>query len=200
MTTRSSASHQGGLRLQAQGQAHSIHRIHFIQVLIPNWFAPLRSPSSASRVMHSSSSSPKEGMSCTSERAGRENVRELRSQTSAPELSLSVPSSHRDGTSTCDPSPVSPATPQSIDAPPSGHGRTGMVPSFYPLDKGRTIAHSPYSYPVIRHVSHEWSTDYPRTPQSLLRGTDSRLSACRHSCSDGEESDNDVVMRPVRPW
>ncbi|KAF8177125.1 hypothetical protein K438DRAFT_64027 [Mycena galopus ATCC 62051] len=90
-----------------------------------------------------------------------------------PKLCLSVPSgSSRDGDSTCDPSPISPATPRSAVL---GKDQLALVPlSVLKEQKSRTAA--PYSFPVAFH--NDWHTDGVRPDH------DARILACRYSCRE----------------
>ncbi|KAJ7028273.1 hypothetical protein C8F04DRAFT_1266168 [Mycena alexandri] len=85
-----------------------------------------------------------------------------------PNLRVSVPSDiSRDSDSTCDTSPISPATPRSAV---SGGG-LALVPLAVLKEQSRTA--TPYSFPVA--FSHnDW----------LGAGKDSYISACRYSCRD----------------
>ncbi|KAF7375641.1 Transcriptional repressor XBP1 [Mycena sanguinolenta] len=89
-----------------------------------------------------------------------------------PKLRVSVPSDNsRDGNSTCEPSPISPATPHSAVL---GKEQLVLVPLSVLKEKSRTAA--PYSLPVAFH--NDWLTDGVRPDN------DSRISACRYSCRD----------------
>ncbi|KAJ7765943.1 hypothetical protein DFH07DRAFT_1014563 [Mycena maculata] len=87
-------------------------------------------------------------------------------------LRVSVPSdSSRDGDSTCDPSPVSPATPRSAVL---GRDQLALVPLSILKEQSRMAA--PYSFPVT--FSHnDWLVE-----RGLSEENDSRISACRYSC------------------
>lgn len=98
-----------------------------------------------------------------------------------PKLRVSVPSdTSRDSDSTCDPSPISPATPRSAV---SGGGLS-LVPLAVLKEQSRTAV--PYSFPVA--FSHnDW----------LGASKDSHISACRYSCRD--ESSEGVPI-PLASW
>ncbi|KAJ7680048.1 hypothetical protein B0H17DRAFT_1206193 [Mycena rosella] len=102
-----------------------------------------------------------------------------------PKLRVSVPSdASHDGTSTCDPSPVSPATPRSAVLG-KDHQRA-LVPLAVLKEQSRMAA--PYSFPVA--FSHnDWLSD--RTD------SDSRTSACRYSCVDPSSGG---VPVPLTSW
>jgi len=100
-----------------------------------------------------------------------------------PKLRVSLPpdSSH-DGYSTCDPSPISPATPRSAVL---GKDQLALVPLSVLKEQSRTAA--PYSFPVAFH--NDWLTERP--------DNDSRISACRYSC---KEDSSDGVPIPLTSW
>jgi hypothetical protein len=110
-------------------------------------------------------------------------------------LNLTVPPSSYDDDSTCDPSPVSPETP---------HDRPGLVPLSILKEQSRVAQTSAFFSGAPLSFSRDWPTDHRgiiRKPENANepRGTDARLSACRHSCED-DDSDNDSHRHPVRPW
>ncbi|KAJ7318808.1 hypothetical protein DFH08DRAFT_926744 [Mycena albidolilacea] len=100
-----------------------------------------------------------------------------------PKLRVSVPPDiSRDGDSTCDPSPISPATPRSAVL---GKDQLSLVPLSVLKQQSRTAA--PYSFPVVFH--NDWLTDDARP--------DSRISACRYSCM---EDASDSTPLPLTSW
>jgi hypothetical protein len=119
-----------------------------------------------------------------------------------PHISVVFPSEPcGDGNSTCDPSPISPATPRSAVSSTNDSHHFSRVPLA--LNKhGQT---TPQGY---ASVSHEWpkgrgdmyvQQQQQQRHEGVFRGRETRLSAsgCRNSY--GEDSDNDS-MHPVRPW
>lgn len=106
-----------------------------------------------------------------------------------------TPSSSFDENSTCDPSPVSPATP---------HDRPGLVPLSILKEQSRMAAPGPSAFPSAPlSFSRDWPSDHRGGSRKSditneARLTDARLSACRHSCE--EDSDSDSTTHPVRPW
>jgi len=112
------------------------------------------------------------------------------------QLSLSVPSdpSH-DGNSTCDPSPVSPATPRSATS--AGGSHLGLIPLSVLKEPGRMAVPSGYTLPrVPLSFNNEWTSTYGAGQGEVL-DSDRGLSACRRSCD--EDSDNDSTHL-LRPW
>lgn len=111
------------------------------------------------------------------------------------DLNHDAPSSSYDDNSTCDPSPVSPATP---------HDRPGLVPLSILKEQSRMAVHTSSSFPgAPLSFSRDWPSDQrgaSRKPEIVHepRMTDARLSACRHSCED-DDSDKDST-HPLRPW
>ncbi|EGO24898.1 hypothetical protein SERLADRAFT_390854 [Serpula lacrymans var. lacrymans S7.9] len=63
------------------------------------------------------------------------------------------------------------------------------APSSAYINSGNTLT-SGYEY---QHPGRDCKNISPA-------GTDSRLSACRHSCSKDDDSDYDSPVHPVRPW
>ncbi|KAJ6578117.1 hypothetical protein B0H19DRAFT_575954 [Mycena capillaripes] len=117
-----------------------------------------------------------------------------RLSSSYPKLRVSVPvpsdlSRDGDSTSTCDPSPVSPATPRSAVLSTSKNP-LALVPLSVLKEQSRMAA--PYSFPVAFH--NDWLTD--RTEN----GNDSRISACRYSCMEGSSSSDGGVPVPLASW
>ncbi|KAJ7503248.1 hypothetical protein B0H11DRAFT_577527 [Mycena galericulata] len=106
------------------------------------------------------------------------------------QLRVSVPSDNsRDGYSTCDPSPVSPATPRS--AVMSGKDQLSLVPLSVLKEQSRKTA--PYSFPIA--FSHnDWLTERGLGGDA---DNDSRLSACGYSCKV-ESPDSAPV--PLKSW
>lgn len=107
------------------------------------------------------------------------------------DLSLSVPSeASHDGNSTCDPSPVSPATPRSTlstkDSP------LNLVPLSTLKGQSR-LTPGPASY-----AFHGTPLVFNGANRSRDRDSDTRRSA-RRSFSDAD-SDADSSPRPLRPW
>ncbi|KAF8071495.1 hypothetical protein FPV67DRAFT_875909 [Lyophyllum atratum] len=100
-------------------------------------------------------------------------------------LSLSVPSdaSHDDGLSTCDPSPISPATPRSANSSRGPHGLPHPSSA-----KEYTHGRTPESYPSLAVPVTEWpGTHHPRRHEPIHAG------GRRHSDTDSE-------THPLRPW
>jgi hypothetical protein len=113
------------------------------------------------------------------------------------DLNRGGPSSTYDDNSTCEPSPVSPATP---------HDRPGLVPLSILKEQSRMAVHtqSPSFPGAPLSFSRDWPSDQrgaSRKPEIVHepRVTDARLSACRHSCED-DDSDDDSTSHPLRPW
>ncbi|KAG5641626.1 hypothetical protein DXG03_004578 [Asterophora parasitica] len=92
-------------------------------------------------------------------------------------LSLSVPS---DGFSTCDPSPVSPATPRSVTSNSNSHSNSGHTGKEYPQREPY------YPMPMVATHAGEWLVN--RQPEA-----DARMGPRRHSDADNE-------THPHRPW
>ena len=114
-------------------------------------------------------------------------------------LSLSVASgSSPDGNSTSDPSPVSPATPRSavISSAPIDH-RFG--PAYRLTQKDCQEQDRDYHHHHHHHGRRDTASPYTlhggdergigHAGDSVLRGSDARLSACRHSCEDDSDGD-----------
>jgi hypothetical protein len=101
---------------------------------------------------------------------------------------VSVPSdTSPDGYSTCDPSPISPATPRSAVLGKDNH-QLALVPLSVLKEQSRNAV--PYSFPVA--FSHnDWLGDRG------LRVDESRISACRYSCLDDSA---DGVPVPLSSW
>lgn len=106
----------------------------------------------------------------------------------SPELSLSYHSSH-DGSSVDGASPVSPTTPRSAEVPSY---KSRHVDQMSP---GKQRAHP--GYDTSRLPS---PPDAQRYSRKSAAGVDPRLSACRHSCDDGEAESDSSVRGPHRPW
>ncbi|KAG1774521.1 hypothetical protein EV702DRAFT_1124583 [Suillus placidus] len=104
------------------------------------------------------------------------------------ELSLSYHSSH-DGSSVDGASPVSPTTPRSAEVPSY---KSRHVDQMSP---GKQRAHP--GYDTSRLPS---PPDAQRYSRKSAAGVDPRLSACRHSCDDGEAESDSSVRGPHRPW
>ncbi|KAK7017337.1 transcriptional repressor XBP1 [Favolaschia claudopus] len=112
-----------------------------------------------------------------------------------PRLSVSVPSDiSRDSDSTCDPSPISPATPRS--AVLGSKDQLALVPlSVLKEQQSRTAA---YSFPVTFH--NDWMSDSRDSPRSDT-DQDPRISACRYSCTTQDHpSSGDVLPVHLSSW
>jgi len=99
-----------------------------------------------------------------------------------------------DGYSTCDPSPVSPATPWSAASPTQSH--VGLVPLSILKQEGR-ISDSYYNSSSLP-FNPDWvmSTDHEGS-RSGVRIQGAVVSACRHSC---ESDSSDGASVPLRTW
>lgn len=100
-----------------------------------------------------------------------------------PYVAQSFSDASPDGSSTCDPSPVSPATPRSV----SSSAHSGPAPPSAP--KGHTPAAVAYTFPSARQPAPRWASE---------RGSvDTRMSASRRSSEN--ESDSEC-SHSFRPW
>ncbi|KAJ7112845.1 hypothetical protein C8R43DRAFT_133916 [Mycena crocata] len=121
-------------------------------------------------------------------------------KTGFPKLSLSVPSasdagSSRSGSSTCDPSPVSPATPRSATRSP--HTRA-LVPLAVLKEQSRLAA--PYAFPAVAFAHNDWLRgDAGRGGSG--GGVGIETSACRYSCMDVDDRGAaEGVPVPMGAW
>ncbi|KAF8835670.1 hypothetical protein BDN67DRAFT_975046 [Paxillus ammoniavirescens] len=114
----------------------------------------------------------------------------------SPEFSPTLRSSHG-GSSADGVSPVSPATPRSTELPTlkaraidlgaREHSRGLDAPIFATTQRPSPPDH--HGYPGLNR----------KNGNTLPTGTDTRLSACRHSC-DSDDSESEYSKRPIRPW